>query len=189
MPLLDEPRPVEELEAERAEEALVHCVVPRVSRPAHASPDAERLELAEKLRPAVDAAAIALDSTEMLRLASWPVDMAQPTTRREKRSIASATYSHPAVVRGHFTSVTQARFGSSLRKFRVSRFGAIRGPSQVFGTVRSGFFRQAIGPLSRLSLATRPRPIRMPRDAGHNPLAWPKRGSRRGRPASRGTGR
>ena len=69
MLLVDEGLPGEEFEAERAELALDHRVVPGVAGPAHAPPDPEGLELPTVLLVAVDAAAVGMQQDAFQRAA------------------------------------------------------------------------------------------------------------------------
>ena len=58
---------------------------------------------------------------------SWAVmrsDMAQPTTRREYRSITVAKYSQPSSVHRYVMSLTYFWFGALAVKSCCSRFGA-----------------------------------------------------------------
>jgi hypothetical protein len=107
-------------------------------------------------------ASSALVRAATLNLPSCSVDITHPTTRREKRSITGARYSHPALVRTYFTSVIHLRLGARAVKFQSSLFGETRSDGHEPGVARNDFFLRAIRSFSRMSLAIRDRPTRMP---------------------------
>ena len=62
--------------------------------------------------------------------------VAQPTTRREKRSSSTARYSQPWAVAMYVTSPTHATFGAVVSNLRSRMFGAI-GSSCLESVVRT----------------------------------------------------
>src|SRR5271163_3299577 len=62
--------------------------------------------------------------------------MAQPTTRRENKSMTTAKYSQPSHVRTYEMSVAQARLGPSTSKRRSRWLGSACPASTVAANVR-----------------------------------------------------
>jgi hypothetical protein len=89
--------------------------------------------------------------------------MDQPTISRVARSLMAARYSQPSPVGMYEMSASQTASGRSAAKSWSSRLGAI-GKSCRLSVVRGVRRRprRAESPISRMSRATRSRPIRTP---------------------------
>ena len=89
--------------------------------------------------------------------------MPQPTISRVAMSLIAARYSQPSPVGMYEMSASQTVSGRSAANFRSSRFGAT-GRSWRLSVVRGTRRRRraTVRPPSRMSRATRLRPIRTP---------------------------
>jgi transposase InsO family protein len=95
-------------------------------------------------------ASSALVSAATLNLPSCSVDIAHPTTRREKRSITGARYSQPALVRTYFTSVTHSRLRAECLNAQV--FESLEDAGETLTSWRSDY--NAVRPHSALGMLT-----------------------------------